>query len=117
MQLLTTSFIMQHARVLYPDTHLKYADAAELNVQDIVGKTFDEIEDEYGTIPKEFAIASLMVADTLIEYGEPNPHTGLLVPMSGFKLPFSLKSLLEKYSKPGIEDRIAYIENMLRHNH
>ena len=106
---------MQHARCIYPDAILKYGESAELYVQHIAGKTFDELEKEYGTIPAAFSQASLMIASTLAEFNEPNPHTGMFVPMLMFKLPYSIKILVEKYSQPGIEQRIAYIENRKRY--
>lgn len=105
---------MRNARVQYPDTFLKYADSAEMYVEEIAGKTLDEVEAEYGTIPHEFAKASLMVADRLIEYKEPNPYTGMCVPLYSFKLPFTIQDVLKKYAKPGIDKRIEEIENRIK---
>ena len=114
MELLTTEFIMRNARVEYPDTIQKYADSAEMYVAEIAGKTFDEIRTEYGNIPVEFAMVSLIVADKLLQYGEPNPYTGMCLPLYGFKLPYAAQYLIKKYSKPGIEKRIEDIENRIK---
>ena len=113
MKLLTIPFIMQNARVQYPDTILKYADAAEMYVQVLAGKEFHEIELEYGFIPGVFTQAALMIAGTLIEFCEPNPYTGICPPMSCFKFPYSVKMLIKEFSKPGIDERIANIESIL----
>ena len=106
MRLLTTDFIMQNARVYYPDTIMKYAEPAEYVVESITAKTFDQVEEEYGEIPIEFSQACLMVAMTLMEYGELNPYTGMSVPINTFALPFTIKLLLKEYAMPGIEQRI-----------
>ena len=95
------------------DFAYKYADSAEFYVQEIAGKTFDELEKEYDGIPGVFRTASLAILGSLVEFNTPNPYTGITPSGACFHFPYTVKALIWEYSKPGIDERIESIEKLL----
>ena len=103
MEVLTVEKLKWYSRteVPYaPEIVEMVGDAAEEIVQDIVGKTFDEMRTEYGTIPETIDTACCLVAAQILE---PMVHKDLIISMD---LPKVLGPLVEPFAKPGICRRI-----------
>jgi hypothetical protein len=64
--------------VTYEDTLLTdYGEAAEDTVLNVLGKTYDEVIEEYGVIPKPVQQASLMLVDLSYQHRTPDAITQL----------------------------------------
>lgn len=82
MKWLTLESIKKQCRieagVTYEDTLLTdYGEAAEDTVLNVLGKTYDEVIEEYGVIPKPVQQASLMLVDLSYQHRTPDAITQL----------------------------------------
>lgn len=82
MKWLTLESIKKQCRieagVTYEDTLLTdYGEAAEDTVLNVLGKTYDEVIEEYGVIPKPVHQASLMLVDLSYQHRTPDAITQL----------------------------------------
>jgi hypothetical protein len=82
MKWLTLESIKKQCRieagVTYEDTLLTdYGESAEDTVLNVLGKTYDEVIEEYGVIPKPVQQASLMLVDLSYQHRTPDAITQL----------------------------------------
>ena len=82
-------------------------EAAEEVVKAVLDRSFIEIMAEYGCLPKDIQMACALVVDSLFQQLTPNPITGMVLPANTYRLPYTIRGLLFKYAKPGIDERIA----------
>jgi hypothetical protein len=89
MKWLTLESIKKQCRieagVTYEDTLLTdYGEAAEDTVLNVLGKTYDEVIEEYGVIPKPVQQASLMLVDLSYQHRTPAEPTNMYYVLYGF---------------------------------
>ena len=84
MKFLTIDYITQHSRIdctCEAELLTLYGNAAEETIFNYIGRTYDEIIAEYGSVPAPIKQAALMLVDTSYQYRSPiNPNNVSLVP-------------------------------------
>lgn len=96
MKWLTIGDIKQHSRIDYAceDALLElYGEAAEDTTLNALGKTYDELIDEYSEIPAAIRQASLMLVEN--SYANRSPVT----PGSLSSVPYTFDFLIKPYAK------------------
>lgn len=96
MKWLTIGDIKQHSRIDYAceDALLElYGEAAEDTTLNALGKTYDELIDEYGEIPAAIRQASLMLVEN--SYANRSPVT----PGNLSSVPYTFDFLIKPYAK------------------
>jgi len=112
MEILTIETLKQHCR--YDCNDLDYtAEAcckdAESFLQEIIGKTFDDIRREYGEIPKSIEFACIQLAGRMFE------DDMIQTPSCMRDIPHTIGLMVSPYSKQdGILNRIESVKNKMK---
>jgi len=112
MEILTVGILKQHCR--YDCNDLDYtAEAccmdAEKYIQEIMGKTFDDIRKEYGEIPKSIEFACIQLAGSMFE------DAMIQTPSCMRGVPHTIGLLVNPYSKQeGLLIRIENVSNKIK---
>ena len=96
MKYLTLNDIKAHCRIDIDaeDSLLElYGEAAEDTVLNYIGKTYDELTEEYTTLPKPIVQATLMLVDTSYQYRSPISTQSMSI------VPYTFDLLVKPYVK------------------
>ena len=96
MKYLTLNDIKAHCRIDIDaeDSLLElYGEAAEDTVLNYIGKTYDELIEEYTTLPKPIVQATLMLVDTSYQYRSPISAQSMSI------VPYTFDLLVKPYIK------------------
>ena len=105
MKWLTIDYIKQHSRIDYDceDALLElYGNAAEATVMNIIGRTYDEIVEKFGTdtqeIPAPLIQASLILVDTSYQF------RAAISTQNIYQVPNTFDFLVKPYMRLGWKD-------------
>lgn len=96
MNWLTLELIHKHCRIDDNDEDellTLYGESAEETVENIIGKSYNDMLEEYGAVPKAIIQAGLM----LVENARTNRSP--VTPMSMYTVPYGFETIVKPYMK------------------
>lgn len=94
MKYLTLEFIKAHSRIDYDcedDLLELYGESAETTVLNHINRSYDDLVEAFGTVPKPIMQATLMLVDVSYQYRSPVNATSVSV------VPYTFDILLKPY--------------------
>lgn len=96
MRWVTLEYVKKHSRIDYSaeDEILDlYCQSAEETVLNIIGRTYDEVVEQYGEMPKALVQAGLMLVDVSYMQRSPVSQTNL------YAVPYTFDFLVKPYMR------------------
>jgi uncharacterized phage protein (predicted DNA packaging) len=96
MKWLTLDYIKEHSRIKYSDEDKLlelYGSIAEKMVLNVIGRTYEDMVEEYGEMPEELMEAALMLVDVSYMQRSPVSQTNLYV------VPYTFDFLVKPYMR------------------